>query len=205
MSWLFNNLRILHRIPVKRRPLAGSGTTANEAFHSELNRWFRHSSEVYGQTVDLQLRLGVLGKLLTHSSALWSPTLRQMRHQSVLAQRAAALTIPAEEWERHCGELDRGGYSLRRADLKIMTARKKLAFSLREHARRALSQVVRRRPASVCAVSHASSSSGPSKRTAFTLARVGTLTPPELRSRPKRVQLLSKVSPESSEWYSQTQ
>jgi len=44
-QWLFNNLRLLHALPERARSLVASGTTANEAFHAEINGWTRNMGE----------------------------------------------------------------------------------------------------------------------------------------------------------------
>lgn len=36
VQWLFNNLRILHSVPPQQRSLMATGTTSNEAFHSQV-------------------------------------------------------------------------------------------------------------------------------------------------------------------------
>lgn len=45
MEWYFNGLRLLHDLPVRQRPLLSTGTTANEAYHAEINNWMRNQGE----------------------------------------------------------------------------------------------------------------------------------------------------------------
>lgn len=46
LQWYFNGLRMIHSFPTHQRALLCAGTTANEAYHSEINTWMRNQSEV---------------------------------------------------------------------------------------------------------------------------------------------------------------
>ena len=70
MQWYFNHLRASHAMSVDKQALMAMGTTANEAYHSEIN--FRNQSEIYSTTVQLQLSIANMGKQLTHNSAMYS-------------------------------------------------------------------------------------------------------------------------------------
>jgi len=185
-QWYFNNLRLLHSLPAHRSGLVGSGTCANEAFHSEMNRWFRYSSEAYSSTLQLQLWMSVLAKLLAHTSALYRPTLRQLRHQDVLARVCASLRCPENSWAAHCGQGCDGARPLAKAALPLRLARQALRVEIRLHK---LAQSVR--PSRRRAL----------KRTKFTLRRLGHLAPPALRRPVKRRRLSCKTSPGSDGWF----
>ena len=56
-GWLFNNQRVRHALSPLQRALLPSGTTSNEALHSEINSWTRSTHEVHRSTLKLKLRL----------------------------------------------------------------------------------------------------------------------------------------------------
>ncbi len=57
----------------------------------EINSWLRNQPDVYATTVGLQLRVSALGKLLTHSSALYCPTTCAMPPSLALTKRCTAI------------------------------------------------------------------------------------------------------------------
>ena len=104
MQWYFNNLRLRHWLPEKMLALLGSGTSVNEAMNHEINTWFRNQPEIYSSTVELQLRVGALGKLQAHNCAMYSPTLRQIRPANVLARGTSTFSFSDQAWRRFCRE-----------------------------------------------------------------------------------------------------
>jgi hypothetical protein len=46
LGWLFNNQRVRHSLAPAERCLLPSGTTSNEALHSEINSWARSTHEL---------------------------------------------------------------------------------------------------------------------------------------------------------------
>ena len=89
VQWYFNNLRMRHALPTKCVSLLASGTSANEAFHAEMNRWFRNQPELYLSTFIFQLRVNWIAKLMVHNFALYTPLLRQMNQDTVLVALAS--------------------------------------------------------------------------------------------------------------------
>ena len=53
----------------------------------------------------MQLRVCRLAKLLTHGSAMYRPTLRQMDHGTVLTAVAHTLHMTEEDWIVFCEQL----------------------------------------------------------------------------------------------------
>ena len=86
-----------------------TGTTANEALHSQINEWFRNQSEIYSTTAELQLKVNVIGKLMTHNAALYRPTLRQLRQSEVLARVTPAIEQDTCSWLEYCDLLAKEG------------------------------------------------------------------------------------------------
>jgi len=200
-QWLFNNLRLLHDLPRNARSLVASGTTANEAFHAEINTWTRNAGEVYRETVELQMSIAVLGKLLSHTSALARPTLRQLRPAEILARQVAVLRIPPESWLRHCEVGSQGGASLTRARLPLQLSRGRLRRRLWSWARTRPSEQLKKRPAGHALMNRHRPRGVPSKRTAFTTLRSGTLVPPALRRAKMRVRFIEKTSARDPRWF----
>lgn len=113
--------------------------------------------------MELQIFIASMAKLLSHTVALHSPTLRQQRQSDVLARAVAGLQVPEDAWRGACEVLQQTT-RIRAAHLPVAAERGRLAVQVREHAVR---QGVVKRPARRC-----------KKRTAFTLKRVGSLVPP---------------------------
>ena len=176
MEWLFNNLRLLHTIPGHRRSLLPTGTTANEALHAEINSWFRNQSDIFSTTVSLQLSVAILGKQLAHSSSLFHPTLRQMRHQDVLGAVVGILKHSARDWESYCTELSVEGNRVKSSQLPLARQRAEISARIRSAAGQPSSKVVKK-PAGphdkLLSVLKRPCKS--SKRTAFTLSRPESL------------------------------
>ena len=178
MGWLFNNLRLLHALPECKRQLIASGTTANEAFHHEINNWFKNQADIFSSTVQLQLSIATLGKQLAHCSSLYVPTLRQMRQQDVLSAVAACLRHPPEVWTSFCAALRKDGVGLRKSDLPLARMRKQIAARIKSAAKKPAAALVIKRPAG--RAHHVIRTvqkrpAGSLKRTAFTLNRPESL------------------------------
>lgn len=105
MEWYFNNPRLLHRLAPSSRALVAMGTTSNEAFHSEINRWCRSQGDVYSTTVELQLAFGDLAKMSSHTSALYRPSLRQIRPSYLLSRLVCCISRNTSSWRSYCTEL----------------------------------------------------------------------------------------------------
>ena len=178
MQWYFNNLRLRHSITRHKLSLLPSGSSGNEAFHSELNRWCRNQGEWYLATAELQLSINVIAKLLAHNTALYSPTLVQVPHARVLARAVMSLTCPQEQWSQYCSELFRDGvnvlkqatlplYNKRIATVKLIRASSKkrpaaVPLMNKPAYKQKVHQVLLKRPAAAKNI----------KRTPYTLKRV---------------------------------
>ena len=75
-GWYFNSQRFRHMLSPRMLPLLPSGTSGNESLHHEVNNWFRNSDGKYLQTLEVQLSINVVGKLLSHNTAMYCPGLR---------------------------------------------------------------------------------------------------------------------------------
>lgn len=102
VEWLFNNLRFKHSLTPAQQLLLPSGTTSNEALHAEINNWFRQIQAIHRSTLRLKLQVVVHAKLLSHTTALYSPTARQMPAAHVLARRLGQPLWLKTEWLKHC-------------------------------------------------------------------------------------------------------
>ena len=123
VAWLFNAIIVRRSLPSTWMTLLSSGTTSNESLHSEVNRWWRNAPEQFPTTLELHLRVGHLGKLLAHNSALYSPTLRQVPHEQVLALAVRGVSFEEEGWRSWC---DAGA----RAEVPLFTQREELSARL---------------------------------------------------------------------------
>ena len=97
-----NVQRVRHRIDERKRALLPSGTTANEAMHSQINRWLRNLGEVHAETVQQQLDVCQLGCLMTRNAALFRPWLYQQRHAELLVFEVRRLRFSAAQWQSLC-------------------------------------------------------------------------------------------------------
>ena len=152
-----NNQRFRHSFAAAKLRLLGSGTSPNEAFHSCINRWFRNQPEVFVQTIRLQLQVYFLACLLTHNTALYSPTLRQMRQVDLLFHKVATMAISDEEWAE---------FTRRPLAFPVEAAKEKTRQAIKERAPQGKAQAKR-----------------PRKRTVFTLKRKPTAVAPPKRAR----------------------
>ena len=124
VQWYFNSIRLRHSIESSYLSLLGSGTSPNESLHAEVNRWFRNQQELYSTTLALQLQVNSLGKLLSHNSALYRPTLVQRKQTIVLTAVACTLSISPTDWQEFCKKP---------AALKLALKRKQLSKLVRMH------------------------------------------------------------------------
>ena len=108
MEWLFNNIRMRHRLPSHVLTLLPSGTTSNEALHAEINGWFRQTQQVYKASLRLKLRIMGLAKLMAHDACLHFPTIRQIQPAAVLARATANPLWTATTWRRWCVQMAEG-------------------------------------------------------------------------------------------------
>ncbi len=159
IEWYFNNTRLRYAVAPCKHSLLPSGTSSNEALHAEINRWFRAVRMMHQATLCLKLQILTLAKLLSHSSAMFSPTTRQMSPAVVLSRVTNTPLWTPNAWLEWCRELA-GVQKVHKADLKLDRERQSQVETLRNW--------TLKRPA-------AAPRSFPRKRTAFTLKRTGSL------------------------------
>jgi hypothetical protein len=85
-QWYFNNIRARRFLPKEYIPLLPSGTCSNESLHHELNTYIHStSSGLHTSTLELELWMISVAKLLSHNIALYNPQLRQYSQVEVIA------------------------------------------------------------------------------------------------------------------------
>ena len=84
IEWYFNIQRAKHSIDPELLLLMPSGTTANEALHRELRRWFSVHTNVHPSTLHFKMDVMKHVKWITHTAALFNPTLRSKHQRDVL-------------------------------------------------------------------------------------------------------------------------
>lgn len=87
-----------------RVSLLASGTTANEALHSEMKNAFRQTIRLHQSTMATKLRIFHFGKLLTFTAARYRPTSRQMCPGHVMARALAGDVFVQANWMLLCEE-----------------------------------------------------------------------------------------------------
>ena len=87
---LQNSSRLIARLEPKES-LLGVGTTRNEQLHREIKSWMRNIYTAHKDRLQCGLRIFLLAKLLTHSSACYSPTLTQTSQSRLLSILAGNL------------------------------------------------------------------------------------------------------------------
>ena len=102
LEWLFNNQRSRHSLAPHERCLLPSGTTSNEALHSQINSWSRSTHEVHRSTLKLKLQVYTLGKQLSHHLALCFPPVRQTAESVLLARGLGESPWTEERWKNSC-------------------------------------------------------------------------------------------------------
>ena len=117
--------------------LMPTGTTSNESLCAEINGWFRQTQCLHQSTLRLKLSILVLGKLLSHNTALYSPTARQMSSGQVLARRVGAGLWQQQEWSNWARQ------SVQKAILPVEEARK----AEKHKVKRFVSKRAQKRPA----------------------------------------------------------
>jgi len=159
VQWFMNNVR--HRRLVDRNTISllGSGTSPNEALNSEINRWFRNQPEVFASTLNLSLRVCWMGKLLTHNSAMYRPTLRQLSSQTVRSVVVQTLCYTEAAWSSWCLTQRECEGIVQPAETQTILHRKAVSVKIKQHALK--------RPAAALKKSRAFR-----KRTPFTLKRL---------------------------------
>jgi hypothetical protein len=146
-------------LPAGMLPLLGSGTSPNEALNHEINSWFRNQPECYQETLRLQLHINCIGKLMSHNSSLYRPTLRQLDARTVLTGVVHMFRIREELWKKYCNILKTEGMRRRKAALPLVSSRAADEPAAREWCR------ARKKPSSVL------KRPGSIKRTPFNLVR----------------------------------
>lgn len=99
LEWLFNNQRVRHALSPLQRALLPSGTTSNEALHSEVNSWARSTHEIHRSTLALKLQIYTLGKQLVHHIAACYPPARQSADNVLLARAVGADLWTEATWK----------------------------------------------------------------------------------------------------------
>ena len=89
-EYLQNSSRLMTHLGEKRGML-GTGTTRNEQLHRELKSWGTNIRMAHLGRLKTGLAVFGLAKLLTHSSANFSPTLTQVTQQRLLSQIAGQM------------------------------------------------------------------------------------------------------------------
>ena len=167
IEWYFNNMRCRHAAPRSILSLLGAGTGQSESLHHEINNWFRNQPELYSQTLQLQLEVNCLGKLISHNAAAYSPGLRQLDQQTILVASAARMEIPDAVWSAWVGELapEDPGRQVK-ATLPLRAERLRTAALLKQ--KRVPRRIISKKPAASCTVRKVKSKT---KRTVFTKRR----------------------------------
>ena len=106
LEFLFNNLRMRHAIDPSARALLPTGTTSNEALHSEINSWTRQIQGMRRSTLQL--------KLLSRNIALCHPPVRQMRDNTILARASCTSLWSQKSWSRFCSSFGKAPVPLHR-------------------------------------------------------------------------------------------
>ena len=122
-EWYFNNFRLRHSFPRQRLSLLPVGTTSNESLHHEVNCWFRETQKIHQSSLNMKLRILRLGKLVTHSAAMYHQTIRQVNQAVVLARASGHRLWSPAQWSDWCRELAQEGPT-QKADLPFERSRK---------------------------------------------------------------------------------
>jgi hypothetical protein len=164
LEWMFNNCRIRHSMTASECTLLPSGTSSNEALHAELNRNFRSTQTIHQSTIRLKLQLLCFAKLISHVSAMYRPTIRQMPSAQVLARSLGRPIWTSESWHEWCNELA-AHHHMTKAELPLRDSRKQEVAKVKQY-------LLKRPAASLQSKPVANSKK---KRTAFTRLRTGKL------------------------------
>ncbi|CAE8627570.1 unnamed protein product [Polarella glacialis] len=169
IEWMFNNMRIRHSMAASECTLLPSGTASNEALHAELNRCFRSTQSIHQSTIRLKLQILCFAKLVSHTGAMYRPTIKQMASSHVLARSLVGSVWTTESWREWRDELSAHRH-MNKADLPLKSRRVQEIAKVKQH--------MLKRPAS-SSTGSAKASKLPGllkkKRTAFTRQRKGKL------------------------------
>lgn len=103
VEWLLNATRFAHSLPAAIGVLRPTGTTSNEALHSELNATFRRVQALHRSSMEARLAFFTVGKLAAHNSALYRAGIAQARSSMVLARTIGPLNLfSAAQWATWC-------------------------------------------------------------------------------------------------------
>ena len=133
-----------------------SGTSSNEALHSEVKGWFLQTQQLHQSTLQLKLKILQAAKLLPHYAALRFPTLSQASCSILLARCVGNDVWTTDAWRAWC--LENYQASVAKAVLPLSDRRKSEVTKVKEW--------VRKKPAT--AAQHQKSKR---KRTVFTQER----------------------------------
>ncbi len=132
VEWMFNNIRIRHSMALSECNLLPSGTSSNEALHAEVNKWFRQTQQIHQSTLKLKLTILSFAKLVSHTCAMYRPTLRQMPSSSVLARSLGKSVWTNKSWRVWC-QLLVSGRRITRAHLPIQEVRVTDTTTVKQH------------------------------------------------------------------------
>jgi len=89
-------------MPANQIGLLGSGTSPNEALHAEINKWFANQAAIHSASLQAQLDVNLVGKLMIHGAALYHPTLTSSRAAAVLSEVVHSFVISSQDWTNFC-------------------------------------------------------------------------------------------------------
>ena len=119
-----NATRFAHSLPAGVRVLRPTGTTSNEALHSELNSAFRRIQALHKSSLETRLAFFTLAKLLSHNAALYRAGLAQTRSAFVMARTLGPLDVfTSSQWtawckKKPCGSAQRADRAAEKADAR---------------------------------------------------------------------------------------
>ena len=125
LEWLFNGARVRHCLDARARALLPSGTSSNEALHSQVNAWTKSIRNLHQSTLKLKLEVMQFGKLLTHHVACCYPCVRQTSESILLARSVSKAIWTSAAWSRFCAGTSK-------ADLPFHQARTQEAKEIKE-------------------------------------------------------------------------
>jgi hypothetical protein len=161
MEWFLNNIRLRYIVHRSKHALLPSGTASNEALHAEINNWFKQTRQIHQATLRLKFLILTMGKQLSHNSAMYRQTARQVTSGVVLARVVAQPLWSAGEWRTWCAGLS-GRRITMKASVPLDVERQEQAQQVRLH--------VRKRPAA-----HDRAPAEKRRRTPYTLQRVASV------------------------------
>lgn len=89
----------------RHRTIIGSETSPAGSLNHEVHEWFRHMAEVFVASCQLERRMNVLYKRLTHRLALYMPQLRQLTQQTLFAASHPPDRFSYDAWVEWCSPL----------------------------------------------------------------------------------------------------